>query len=164
MMCEQHNLFPYQSTADSDRSCTRNGFDLHRPLKTRGGETVALLTTNGPGAAPIIGIIFPGHVYGHGAGKLHRWNYSGKSYDATTTAPRGLDLERNVVRGFDWDKPFKTCSGLFVQMLTRSRRGERKFVGLVFDTHRGSDKVVLYYPNGMTRDDGRETEWDLVNI
>lgn len=154
----------FHSTARSDAQFFQNGFDPRGPiLCTNGGEVVDILTTNGPGPAPVIGLIFPGRVFNHqirnGAGKLHRWNYDGKSYDSSGSVPRSLDLARNIGRNFDWSKRYKTGGGLNVTILTTNRIGERSIVALV-----GGKQVVLYYPDGRTRNDSRETELDLVNI
>ena len=162
------NQSQFHSTNASDWEFQIKGFEVTKELKTLGGEVVDIITTNGPGPAPVIGIIFPGRVYGHqirnGAGKLHRWNYYGKSYDASTTVPRSLDLEKNVRRQFSWDYPFTTRSGAAVKILTRERIGRRTHVGLVGGGNSFSEKVVLYFPDGKTRTDGVETALDLINI
>ncbi len=163
------NQSQFSSTEQSEQAFLSHGFDTQQALKTNGGEIVDIITTNGPGPAPVIGLIFPGRFYGHqirnGAGKLHRWNYEGQSYDASVTIPRQLNLASNVRRNFvDWHRPYATRGQGLVRIIDTNRVGSRKYVGLVFDAKRGSEKVVLYYPNGKTHNDGRETEWDLINI
>lgn len=157
------NQSQFSSTPASDWEFQIKGFEITRELKTRGGEVVDIITTNGPGPAPVIGLIFPGRLYGHqirnGAGKLHRWNYEGKSYDASVSVPRQLDLAKNAKRAFDWNRPYKTRNGMNVEILTNTRNGGRNVVALV-----GGRQVTLYHPNGTIRGDSRETDLDLVNI
>ncbi len=149
----------FQSIGSSDSRFTYNGFNPHSPLKTRGGEDVAILTTNGPGQAPVIGMIFTSPQNNQFGNKLHRWNYHGKSYDANGTTPRSLDLEKNVIRAFNWSLHYKTKDGRNVTVLTNTRNGSRNVVALV-----GGKQVMLYYPNGTVQGNGQESEFDLVNI
>lgn len=157
----------FSSAEQSDLAFLSHGFDVRQEIRTYGGEYIDILTTNGPGPAPVIGLIFPGRMYGHqvrnGAGKLHRWNYEGKSYDASVSVPRQLDLASNIKRDFDWNRPYLTRERYPVRIVATDRVGSRKYVGLVYDPDRGNDKVILYYPNGKVHKDSRETEWDLVN-
>lgn len=157
-----YTLHTFSSTDASSAEFLAKGFDVMQPLRTLGGEVVDIITTNGPGPAPVIGLIFPGRIYGHqirnGAGKLHRWNHEGKSYDASCSVPRQLDLARNIQRGFDWNRPYQTKSGLTATILTDMRIGSRNIVVLV-----GGKQAIYYYPNGTTHSEGKETGFDLIN-
>lgn len=166
----------FAPTATSDLKFLANGFEPRRPIFTRDNVLVQIMTTNGPGHSPVIGLIMtdqdlttgrvnPGYL-GHPAyrccGQLHRWSYEGMSYNLRVDTPRRFDLVPNVVRAFSFDRPFKARNGDTVTIISSCRRGERPYVGLVYDA-RSSDKVVLYYPNGKVSKGNRDTEWDLVN-
>lgn len=158
----------YQSTSETDLSFFRNGFDISEPIFTNSGILVDIITTNGPGCAPVVGCL-------HGTGneclgaRIHRWGLDGTSYgnhpevnSACSGGPNhNMSLQRNVPKPFTWNKPLRTRAGNDVRILGHDRIGGRKHYGFIFQM--GREQFCGWYDNGKATD-GREGPKDLINV
>lgn len=152
----------FAPTEASDNTFFQNGFDPSIEMKTQGGFRVSIITTNGPGPSPVIGLIWRNANEERKGGVLHRWTLRGVSYDACLENVRKSDLAKNVIIPFYWDRSFRTRDGRGARLLTTDRRGERTHVCLVDPSHGTSEQTVVYYPNGKVRLNGDSAN-DLVN-
>jgi hypothetical protein len=159
-MTDDHQKF--QSTPDSDLEFEDHGFDLSRRLYTKSGKCVRIISTNGPGLAPIIGLIGPRYS-GPQTGNIHRWDMHGKSYVgyACNKNVAHEDLVKNAVGEFDWDRPFKCRNDRSARLVASDVFGERPYLCLVRLVDR--EMPVLYYPNGKTDYTMSDNGVDLVN-
>lgn len=132
------------------------GFALDRPIFTNHGEPVIVLSTNGPGSTPIIGLI----VTNREDGNLHRWAMDGKSY--TTRSPDSIKhLVPNLVVQFSFDARVKMRGGQAFRIIGHDRAGSRKHYG--FANQNGHERAIFWYDNGRCNQI-KETPYDLINI
>ena len=154
--------YQFRSTTASDAEFERHGFDLSRPLTTKSGNYAIIISTNGPGASPIIGIVYGPHSKSS-TGSIHRWDVHGKSYVgfAYSKYVAHGDLVKNADDLFDWDRPFRTRDGRKVRLIDSHVFGERPYLCLVRMANR--EMPILYYPDGKTDLNKSERGADLVN-
>jgi hypothetical protein len=154
--------YKFRSTTASDAEFERHGFDLSRPLTTKSGNYAIIISTNGPGPSPIIGIVYGSHSKSI-TGNMHRWDMHGKSYVgyACSKSVAHEDLVKNAVGEFDWDRPFRTRDGRKARIICTDRLGERPYLCLVRMANR--EMPILYYPDGKTDYNKSERSLDLVN-